>query len=73
MVITIAGRKYWLWRAADQEGYVLDEIVQSRRLLMSLLKKQGIGRGAAKRQVMPDVEHRLPETIEANPTSTQFI
>lgn len=28
VVITIAGRKHWLWRAVDQDGYVLDEIVQ---------------------------------------------
>jgi putative transposase len=48
VVITIAGRKHWLWRAVDQDGYVLDEIVQSRRdakaakrLLRRLLKKQG--------------------------------
>lgn len=27
VVVTIGGRKYWLWRAVDQEGYVLDEIV----------------------------------------------
>lgn len=30
-VISIGGRKYWLWRAVDQDGYVLDEIVQSCR------------------------------------------
>jgi putative transposase len=30
-VITIAGKKHWLWRAVDQDGYVLDEIVQARR------------------------------------------
>jgi putative transposase len=48
VVITIAGRKHWLWRAVDQNGYVLDEIVQPRRdtkaakpLLRRLLKKQG--------------------------------
>src|SRR3954452_11157579 len=48
VVITIAGKKHWLWRAVDQDGYVLDEIVQSRRdtkaakrLLKRLLKKQG--------------------------------
>lgn len=28
VVISIGGRKHWLWRAVDQEGYVLDEIVQ---------------------------------------------
>src|SRR4051812_31727890 len=31
VVITIAGQKHWLWRAVDEDGYVLDEIVQSRR------------------------------------------
>ena len=76
VVITIAGRKHWLWRAVDQDGYVLDEIVQNRRntkaarrLLTRLLKKQGFAPkrmitdklrsyGAARRQVMPHVEHR---------------
>lgn len=49
VVISIAGRKHWLWRAVDQDGYVLDEIVQSRRdtkaakrLLIRLLKKTGM-------------------------------
>jgi putative transposase len=45
-LVTIPGKKHWLWRAVDQDGYVLDEIVQSRRdtkaakrLLKRLLKK----------------------------------
>ena len=49
VVISIAGRKHWLWRAVDQDGYVLDEIVQNRRdtkaakrLLIRLLKKTGM-------------------------------
>jgi len=49
MAIMIAGEKHWLWRAVDQDGYVLDEIVQrrrnakaARRLLTRLLKKQGV-------------------------------
>jgi putative transposase len=76
VVISIGDRKHWLWRAVDQDGYVLDEIVQSRhdtkaakRLLIRLLKKQGLAPkriitdklrsyGAAKRDVMPAVEHR---------------
>ena len=48
MVIKIRGRKYWLWRAVDDEGEVLDFLVQprrcarsARRLLRKLLKKQG--------------------------------
>src|SRR5919112_2477516 len=28
VVITIAGEKHWLWRAIDQDGYVLDEILR---------------------------------------------
>ncbi|MER9056825.1 MULTISPECIES: DDE-type integrase/transposase/recombinase [unclassified Mesorhizobium] len=31
VAITIAGKKHWLWRAVNQDGYVLDEIVQTRR------------------------------------------
>ncbi|EJJ27091.1 transposase [Rhizobium sp. CF142] len=27
VVMSICGRKHWLWRAIDQDGYVLDEIV----------------------------------------------
>ena len=48
MMIAIRGRKYWLWRAVDQEGEVLDFLVQSKRcaksaerLLRKLLKQQG--------------------------------
>lgn len=49
MVIVICGRRHWLWRAVDNEGTVLDFLVQSRRntkaaskLVRSLLKKQKI-------------------------------
>ena len=48
MVIRIRDRKHWLWRAVDDEGEVLDFLVQrrrcarsARRLLRKLLKKQG--------------------------------
>jgi putative transposase len=48
VVVTIAGQKHWLWRDVNQDGYVLDEIILSRRdtkaakrLLKRLLKKQG--------------------------------
>ena len=47
VVITIAGKRHWLWRAIDQDGRVLDVLVQSRRdkraakrLLRQLLKRQ---------------------------------
>src|SRR3954470_3876937 len=46
--LMIGGKKHWLWRAVDQNGVVLDVLVQSRRdkqaakrLLRKLLKKQG--------------------------------
>ena len=49
MVVKIAGRRMWLWRAVDDEGEVLDCLVQKRRntkaavrLLRKLLKNQGI-------------------------------
>ncbi|MDF2973893.1 MAG: transposase [Microvirga sp.] len=31
VVINIAGETHWLWRAVDQDSYVLDEIVQACR------------------------------------------
>ncbi len=48
MAMTIAGRRLWLWRAVDDEGEVLDLLVQRRRdkaaalkLMRKLLKKHG--------------------------------
>ena len=49
MVVRIGGRRMYLWRAVDDEGEVLDVLVQKRRnkhaalkLLRKLLKNQGI-------------------------------
>lgn len=49
VVVTISGRKFWLWRAVDQNGLVLEEILQSRRdkraakrLLKALIKRFGL-------------------------------
>ena len=76
VAVKIAGKKHWLWRAVDQDGVVLDILIQSRRdkhaakrLLRKLLKKQMRpprllitdklrSYGAAKREIMPGVEHR---------------
>ncbi|CDM61689.1 transposase (plasmid) [Rhizobium favelukesii] len=76
VVVAIGGKKHWLWRAVDQDGFVLDVLVQSRRsaktakrLMRKLLKGQGRSPrvmitdklrsyGAAKRDIMPGVEHR---------------
>jgi putative transposase len=48
MVVSIQGRRMYLWRAVDSEGEVLDMLVQPRRdraaalrLLRKLLRKQG--------------------------------
>src|SRR6516165_3554389 len=48
MVVRIAGKQMYLWRAVDHEGEVLDMLVQRRRdsraalrLVRKLLRKQG--------------------------------
>ena len=53
MAATIAGRQFWLWRAVDDEGEVLDLLVQRRRdkaaavkLMRKLLKKHGFAQNA---------------------------
>ncbi|ETW92507.1 MAG: transposase IS6, partial [Candidatus Entotheonella factor] len=74
--LTINGKRYYLWRAVDQDDNVLDILVQSRRnkkaakkFFRKLLKGlQYVPRvvitdklksyGAAKREIMPGVEHR---------------
>lgn len=49
MVIVIRENRHWLWRAVDNEGIVLDFLVQPQRntkaakkLMRSLLKKQKV-------------------------------
>jgi putative transposase len=49
IVVSIKGKKYWLWRAVDANGYVLDALLQGRRnkedavrLMRKLLKSQGL-------------------------------
>ena len=49
MVVKIGGRRMYLWRAVDDEGEVLDMLVQKRRnkaaalkLLRKLLKNHGV-------------------------------
>ena len=48
MVVRVAGKRMYLWRAVDHEGEILDILVQRRRdtqaalrLMRKLLKKQG--------------------------------
>ena len=47
VAIAVNGKKHWLWRAVDQDGFVLDALVQSRRdkraakrILRKLIRKQ---------------------------------
>ena len=48
VVVKIAGRSYYLWRAVDQNGIALEEILQphrdkraAKRLLVKLIKRHG--------------------------------
>jgi putative transposase len=81
VAVRIAGVQHWLWRAVDQDGVVLDILVQSRRdkqaakrLLRKLLKEQMrpprvmvtdklASYAAARRELMPGVEHRQHKGI----------
>ncbi len=74
--LKINGKTHYLWRAVDQDGNVLDILVQSRRnkqaakkFFRKLLKgctyvprvlitDKLASYGAAKREVLPSVEHR---------------
>jgi putative transposase len=74
--VRIQGELHYLWRAVDQNGVVLDILVQSRRnakaakrffrrlltgqrfLPRTIVTDKLRSYGAAKRDVMPDVEHR---------------
>ena len=76
MFIRIQGEQHYLWRAVDQDGAVLDILVQRRRdggaakrFFRRLLKGlQYVPRvlvtdklrsyGVAKRELLPDAEHR---------------
>lgn len=74
--LTIGGKVYYLWRAVDQDGQILDFLVQSRRdrqaakrffrkllkglqyCLRVLVTDKLKSYAAAKRQILPSVEHR---------------
>jgi putative transposase len=74
--LTINGERHYLWRAVDQDGNILDILVQRRRdkhaakkcfrkLLKGLAYVPRViitdklkSYGAAKREILPDVEHR---------------
>jgi hypothetical protein len=75
------GERHYLWRAVDQDGNILDILVQRRRdkhaakkffrkLLKGLASVPRViitdkltSYGAAKREILPDVEHRQPRYL----------
>lgn len=68
MVIVMRGERYWLWRAVDNEGEILDFLVQRRRsanvakkLMTKLLKKQGF----APTRIMTDKLRSYPAAFNA--------
>ena len=67
-VIVIRGQRYWLWRAVDNEGEVLDFLVQSKRNAQAALKlMRKLLKGTVKlsgilgfwRRNRSSVEHRI--------------
>jgi transposase-like protein len=68
LVIVIRRKRYWLWRAVDNEGEVLDFLVQRRRnaraakkLMKKLLKKQGF----APSRIVTDKLRSYPSAFRA--------
>jgi transposase-like protein len=68
LVIVIRRKRYWLWRAVDNEGEVPDFLVQgrrntkaARRLMKKLLKKQGF----APSRIVTDKLRSYPSAFRA--------
>ena len=65
MVVRIAGKRMYLWRAVDHEGEVLDMLVQRRRdkraalrLMRKLLRKQGFVPKLPRSEISENVRSR---------------
>ena len=57
MVIVIRGKQHWLWRAVDNEGEVLEFLVQPKRdarAAMKLVRKLLKGQGWAPTRIVTD-------------------
>jgi putative transposase len=57
MQLKIRGKKYWLWRAVDQDGSVLDILVQERRneqAALAFLRRVLAVAGGAPRVIVTD-------------------
>jgi putative transposase len=81
VLLTINGERHYLWRAVDQDGNILDILVQRRwdkhaakkfcrKLLKGLAYVPWViitdklkSYGAAKREILPDVEHRQHRSL----------
>jgi transposase-like protein len=51
MAVIIGGKRFWLWRAVDDEGEVLDLLVQRRRDQAAAAQETRLRtRGAGERQ-----------------------
>src|SRR5690242_17303787 len=68
MVVRIAGRRMYLWRAVDHEGEILDVLVQRRRdkraalkLMCKLLRKQGFAPHPTRDLAVPPLHPELPQ------------
>ena len=64
--LKIHGRKHWLWRAADQEGVVLEALVQARRnhvAAETLLRRLVEGHGYRPRGVITDTLASYPPAL----------
>jgi len=60
-VITIKGKRHWLWRAVDQGVFVLDVLVQSRRNTKAarrFMRKLLSGQGYSPRNQLTSSDHR---------------
>ena len=63
--LKIRGKKYWLWRAVDQDGLVLDILVQEHRneqAAVAFLRRVLAAAGGEPRVIVTDlVRERRPE------------
>jgi putative transposase len=65
--LKIKGKRYWLWRAVDQEGLVLDILVQDRRdqhVAERFLRRVVDGEDARPRVVVADKLASYPPTLK---------
>jgi putative transposase len=67
-MVKIRGHRMWMWRAVDDEGEVLDVLVQKRRnkaAALKLLSKLSKNQGARPEKIVTDglASHRAARTI----------